>query len=173
MPRPRQQLLFPIDVEVAVIPPQGLEEEESHDAGEKNLVCPVVCYQRINRLDSVGDLRASKDGDVGPLLYRKDSLQATQLLGHDPPRTRRQDVRKADDGGGGAVGGGEGVEDACVEVSLQPLDEYRLTGVSRLEFLILLGCEPEIVEHHDLTVAQLLNPILGCWAVNVLDVFHP
>src|SRR2546422_1650368 len=116
--RPRQQLLFPIDVEVAVVPPQGLEEEESYDAGEKNLVGPAVGYQRIDRLDSVGDLRASKDGDVRPLLYRKDSLQTSQLLGDDTPRTRRQDVGETNDGGGEAAGGRESVEDACVEVPL-------------------------------------------------------
>ena len=129
--------------------PLGGQERERHAAADDERV--DLGGEDLEHLELVGHLGPAHDGHERPRRVLEDPAQHLDLPGEAQPGRARQELRRPDDGGVGAVGGAEGLVDVGVEALDEPLHEG---GVVRL----LARVEAQVLHEPDAR-AQHLQPL--------------
>ena len=118
----------------------GGEEREAHRPADGEGVDDVE--QRLDDAELVADLGAPEHGDERPLRVRAQLQQHLDLALQQAPSGGRQERRRADDRGVGAVRRPEGVVDVAIRALDQLAHEGRIVG-------LLPGVEAQVLQQLD------------------------
>ena len=123
----------------------GAQEGEAHRPADRDRV--DAAEQVLEHGQLVGDLGPAEHGHVGPGGVLEQATEDLDLAFEQQARVAGQAGRDAADRGVATVAGPEGVVDVDVGHGRQGVGEAVLVG-------LLAGIEPQVLEQHDLAVAE-------------------